>query len=352
MRITAGRRARVAAQLILAAVLLPWALPAQAHPAPARMDTAALGVAYRRAAGLPRLRSLLVWQDGRLLRERYFNGARATGRANIKSASKSILSALVGIAIGRGHLAGVDAPIARYLPQYFGDSTDPRKRGITIGHLLSMRAGLETTSFYNYGRWVTSRNWVRYAIAQPLVAEPGGPMIYSTGNTHLLSAALARATGTSTLTFARRHLATPLGITLASWQRDPQGVHFGGNDMYLTPREMLRFGVLYLQRGRYAGRQVVPAAWVDSSFVPRTTSGWSGHQYGYGWWITRVAAHPVFFAWGYGGQFIFLVPSLGLVVVTTSDPEVRSREGEHLAAIHGLVADLVVGAAGEETVDR
>ena len=107
---------------------------------------------------------------------------------------------------------------------------------------------------------------------------------------------------------------------------------------------MLRFGVLYLQRGRYRGRQVVPAAWVDSSLVPRTSSGGSGHQYGYGWWIKQVGEHPVYFAWGYGGQFIFVVSGLQLVVVTTSASDVAQREHGHVEAIHALLDEYVVPA--------
>jgi CubicO group peptidase (beta-lactamase class C family) len=208
-----------------------------------------------------------------------------------------------------------------------------------------MRAGLRSTSFDNYGAWVTSRNWVRSALAQPMVAPRGeqGPMIYSTGSTHLLSAILAQRTGTSTWQFAQRHLARPLGIDLRPWQADPQGIHFGGNDMYMTPRDMLRIGTLYLNRGEWNGRQVVPADWVDSSFVRRTSSPWNGNGYGYGWWTRTTHGVRVHYAWGYGGQFIFIVPTLELVVVMTSDAESR-REGGHNSALHGLLDSHIVPA--------
>jgi CubicO group peptidase (beta-lactamase class C family) len=346
-----GRWIALLSALTLVSVLGPTPVRKQAYPAPAAgrapagLDTALLAAAYRRAAELPRLRSLLVSWRGELVGERYFRGTRRADAANIKSASKSIMSALVGIAIERGHLRGTNQTLAELLPAYFDARSDPRKRAITVSDLLSMRAGLQSTSFENYGSWVTSRNWVRDAIRRPMVAEPGGEMIYSTGSTHLLSAALTRATGASTLAFARTRLATPLGITIRRWARDPQGIYFGGNDMYLTPRDMLRFGELYLHGGARDGRQIVPRAWIDSSFVARGRSGWSGHEYGYGWWIRSSGAHRVYFAWGYGGQFIFLVPSLELVVVTTSDSEV-SREGGHLDAIHGLFDQYIVPAVG------
>jgi len=323
--------------------------PVAARPAalPAPLDSARLAPIYAQARQLPRLRSLLVQSRGRLVGERYFHGATRARRANIKSASKSVISALVGIAIARGHIRGVDETLGELLPDQLGRDADPRKRAITVEDLLTMRSGLESTSFENYGSWVTSRNWVRDALRRPLVAEPGGPMIYSTGSTHLLSAILTRRTGASTHRFAQRALAAPLGITLRPWQRDPQGIYFGGNDMYLTPREMLRLGALYLNGGRASdGRQVVPRAWVEASLQPRTRSGWSGHEYGYGWWSRTSGAHRVFYAWGYGGQFIYVVPSLELVVVTTSQSEATRRDGGHLGAVHRLLDEIVAAAAG------
>lgn len=329
------------------AILATGEIAAQSAPtARSRLDAALLDSAFRRGAALPRLRSLLVARDGRLVRERYFRGAARDRAENIKSASKSIVSALVGIAIQQRHLEGVRQSIASFFPREFGTTTEPRKFGITIEDLLTMRSGLETTSFYNYGRWVSSGNWVRFALEQPMVADPGSEMIYSTGSSHILSAILTRATGRSTWDYANRQLAQPLGITLPRWQRDPQGIYFGGNDMYLTPRAMLAFGNLYLRRGRTLdGRQIVPARWVDSSFVSRTRSGWSGNEYGYGWWNRQLAGHRVYFAWGYGGQFIFVAPDLGLTVVTTSDPDERSREGDHLDAIYDLVERYIIPAA-------
>lgn len=310
-------------------------------------DSARLAGVYRRAAELPRLRSLLVQSRGRIVGERYFRGTTRATRANIKSASKSVISALVGIAIERGDLRGVDQTVAELLPAYVDASTDPRKRAITVEDLLTMRSGLESTSFENYGSWVTSRNWVRDALRRPVVAERGGnggEMIYSTGSTHLLSAILTRATGMSTYQFARRHFAEPAGITLRPWQRDPQGVYFGGNDMYLTPRDMLKFGTLYLNGGVANGRQVVPRAWIERSTRAYTRSGWSDNEYGYGWWLRNAGGHRVYYAWGYGGQFVFVVPALDLVVVTTSASDAGTRERGHLEAVYSLLEEIVEAA--------
>jgi CubicO group peptidase (beta-lactamase class C family) len=312
-------------------------------------DSATLLTAYQRAAELPKLRSLLVEWRGQLMGEQYFHGATRAGRTNIKSASKSIVAALVGIAIADGHLAGLHQTLGSALPAATR-SLDSAKRAITIEDLLTMRAGLQSTSFENYGGWVSSRHWVNDALRRPMVApagHDGGPMIYSTASSHLLSAILTRATGTSTYRYAVRELASPAGIRLQPWTTDPQGVYFGGNEMRMTPRDMLAFGRLYLNRGRTRdGTQVIPEAWVDSSLVPRTSSPWSGFQYGYGWWIRQARGYTVYFAWGYGGQFIFVVPSLELVVVATSEANANSRDGGHLWAVHSLLDELIIPAAG------
>lgn len=315
---------------------------ARRSPARTTLDTAALARAYDRAAQLPRLRSFLVQWKGDLIREKYYAAASAGRRTNVKSASKSIISTLVGIAIAQGKIEGLDQTIGELLPAETR-GLDSVKRSITVGDLVSMRSGLQSTSFDNYGSWVTSSNWVRNALSRPMVDEPGGRMVYSTASTHLLSAIVTRATGMSTYRFAERSLAQPLGIALRPWQKDPQGVYFGGNDMYLTPRDMLKLGALYLNRGAVDGKQIVPREWVDSSFVPRTVSPFNGNRYGYGWWMRTASGHDIHYAWGYGGQFIFIVPDLDLVVVMTSDAE-ASRDGSHTRELHRILEEDILPA--------
>jgi len=316
---------------------------------PAAAPTVSLDAAVKTAESLPRMRSLLVsWRDEFIV-ERYFHSARATSLTDIKSASKSVMSALVGIAIERGLLPGVDASIAPYFPDLSGATADARKKKITIADLLTMRSGLESTSRQNYGAWVQSPNWVRYVLSRPLLSPPGAQMDYSTGNTHLLSAILAKASGRDTWTFALEALAKPLGFNLARWPQDPQGIYFGGNEMLMTPREMAEFGELYLHRGRINGRQIVPAAWVAASFVERTQSPVSGHRYGYGWWIEEMGGHQTYYAWGFGGQYIFIVPDLELVVVTTSSASLGEDRREHRNAVYDMVEHSVIGAIAGAT---
>jgi CubicO group peptidase (beta-lactamase class C family) len=300
------------------------------------------------AKELPRLHSLLVSRDGTLILERYYNGFSAARPANVKSVAKSLISALVGIAIERRLIPDVDTPIVTYFPELKRDR-DQRKTKITVEDLLTMRPGLESTSNRNYGAWVQSRNWVQHALSRPMLAEPGEWMDYSTGNTHLLSAILTKVTGTSTWQFANDSLARPLGFTLAQWPRDPQGIYFGGNDMLLTPRQMVAFGELYLRRGRVNGKAIVPASWIETSMVPRGRSGWSGQRYGYGWWIRDLAGHSAYYAWGFGGQYIVVVPELDLVVVATSSSTVAEDRRSHRVTLFDLIEQQIVAPLGADS---
>ena len=295
------------------------------------------------------MRSLLVSWNGDLVLERYFNGAGQSGVTNIKSVSKSVISALIGIAIEQGHINAVEQPIVDYLGDLLPPDDNILKRHISVENLLTMQSGLETTSNRNYGVWVASSNWVRFALRQPLELPPGRLMEYSTGNTHLLSAILTEATGQSTLEFAREVLAEPLGFHLAPWPQDPQGIYFGGNDMEMTPRQMRAFGELYLNDGRANGTQIVPEDWVQDSLVRRAQSRRErSRYYGYGWWIREMAGHETPYAWGFGGQFILLVPELDLVVVTTSSSNPGSERRAHTRRMYDLVEYGVVAAVSEE----
>jgi CubicO group peptidase (beta-lactamase class C family) len=336
--------------LLLFGTLEVGKLVASEAPSPA-LEPTLHARAMDRAAQLPRLRSLLISIDGMLVEEQYFQGTRSSDWANLKSASKSVLSVLVGIALDQGYLESLQDPIWEFFPQYL-DAADAGKKKITLEDLLTMRSGLETTSNRNYGRWVQSGNWVHHVLTRRMVGEPGDRMIYSTGSSHLLSAVLTRATGMSTLDFARLHLGQPLAIRIPSWMRDPQGIYFGGNEMHMRPRAMLEIGELYLRGGRVKGRQVVSEAWVQASLKPRTQSRWSGRQYGYGWWIRTMSGHQVYYAWGYGGQFIFVVPDLQMVVVTTSSPLPGQGRRNHQRTIYDLMEHDLVPAADSSADPR
>jgi CubicO group peptidase (beta-lactamase class C family) len=239
-------------------------------------------------------------------------------------------------------LEGVDQRIAPILERDLPPDPDPRLAEITIGNLLSMQAGLDRMSGPNYGRWVSSRNWVRSALAQPFVDEPGGGMLYSTASTHLVSAILTRRSGRSTLTLARDWLGSLPGFSIAAWARDPQGIYLGGNEMAMSPRSLLAFGELYRNGGRTAdGRQLVPASWVQQYWRARTSSRFTGDGYGYGWFLRDMAGTPVRYAWGYGGQMLYIAPERATTIVMTSLVDHPSARTGHRDDLHALAARII-----------
>nr|WP_104666683.1 serine hydrolase [Ensifer adhaerens] len=346
IRFAAALLARIAALALVVSTL--FALPAAAQ-APAPVSGLLEDLALRQE--LDPLKTVIVARDGRILAERGYRGNRVTDPTNIKSASKSIISALVGIAIDKGLLAGPDQKIAPILKADLPASPDPRINDITIGHLLSMQAGLGRLSGPNYGRWVASRNWVRTALAQPFDDDPGGDMLYSTASTHLLSAILTKVSGKSTLALAREWLAPLDGFRIGAWDRDPQGIYLGGNQMAMSPRSLLAFGELYRNGGRTAsGQQLLSAEWIVASWQHRTNSRFSGDEYGYGWFERQIAGEEVHFAWGYGGQMLYIIPSLDLTVVMTSAESGPSARNGYRDALHLVLGEIITTVkAGPET---
>ena len=312
-------------------------------PVPYGLHPDSLERVFARADALDPLNSLLVAVGPDLVAEQYVRGMRASRGVNVKSASKSILSALVGIALHEGALDSLDQPIGPFFPDLLADA--PRKQQITLRNLLTMQAGLESTSFGNYGAWVSSSNWVRDALERPLTDAPGTDMTYSTGTSHLVSVLLTKATGVPTRRYAQEKLFDPLGVRIRSWQQDPQGYYFGGNNLALTPTALLRFGQLYLNGGRWNGTQVVPRDWVDASWHTYVQRTYRGFHFGYFWWHEDFGGRHAYFAWGYGGQFVFVVPSIDLVAVITSSLTNRPEDsGDHSGRIFRFVDETLIPA--------
>ena len=304
---------------------------------------ARLNAIVEQAERLDQLQTLIVAQHGQVIAERGYHGHRTNSPTNIKSASKSVISALVGMAIDKGILVGTEQSVAELLKDDLPPDPDPRLRQVTLGNLLSMQAGLGSTSGRHYGAWVASRNWVRAALARPFEADPGGAMIYSTGSSHLLSAILTRHTGLSTLQVARQWLAPLDGFAISAWSRDPQGVYLGGNEMAMTPRSLLAFGELYRRRGLTAtGERLLSEQWIETSWTPRTRSRFTGHGYGYGWFITQLGGEEVRYGWGYGGQMVYVLPGLDMTVVMTSSTQQPSSGAMgHRDALHRLLGEII-----------
>jgi CubicO group peptidase (beta-lactamase class C family) len=301
--------------------------------------------AVDRARTFDQIRSLVIGVNGDIVIAEAIRGPAVDRAVNVKSVSKTIVAALTGIAIDRGVLPGPDARLSDVAPDLIPRSADPKVGEITVADLLTMQAGLERTSGGNYGAWVSSRNWVADALSRPMVAEPGSRMLYSTGSYHVLGAVLTEVTGRSLLDLARSWLGAPLDVDIPPWTRDPQGYYMGGNEMSLSPLAMFRFGEVYRLGGAVGDTRVMSEQWVRESLTPRTRSFFSGDLYGFGWFIRRVGEHEVAYARGYGGQMIYVVPSLALTVAVTSDPNLPARSDGHVGDLNRLLADVILPEA-------
>ena len=300
------------------------------------------GICYSVAEEMPYLRSVLVIRHGNLLVEWYFNDGTRTAAFHIHSASKSFMSALIGIAFREELLQSLDEKLIDFFPEYFNPSLDPRKQNITIKHLLTMTAGFNFSE--STDEWIaysTSDNWVKYAIELPLMHGPGEDWHYSTVQTNLLSAILTRAADRSTRDFAEEYLFGPLGISISHWHQDPQGYYTGGHEMYFVPRDMARLGYLYLNNGSIDGEQIIPSSWVQDSWFTHSEEIYPGVGYGYQWWLEQLVGYDAFAALGLGGQFIYCIPELDLVVVTTATGSILDYNPIQQPAIRQLIGYIL-----------
>jgi CubicO group peptidase (beta-lactamase class C family) len=270
-----------------------------------------------------KINTCLIFHKDSIVFEYYKNGKMREKLHKVNSVTKSILSILVGIAIDRKELEGVNLSISRFFPE-ISDS----KARITIENLLTMSPGLFWPEFGEWGGrpfpMINSKDWVKFFLEREIVEPPGQHMYYNSGCSHLLSAILQKATGTSLIEYAKQYLFKPLGIEDFQWHTDSKGIAIGGFGLSLKAIDMLKIGKLMLQNGKYMNQVVVSDNWVKESTLPRYHTYNKIGSYGYHWWImTDNSNQPInphtYFAMGYGGQYIIVVPEYELVVTFTSE---------------------------------
>lgn len=244
----------------------------------------------------------------------------------LQSVTKSVTSALIGIAIARGEIASIDTPITHWFDTTTIANLDDRKRRITLRHILTMSPGIAWDESLPYTDPANSAiileassDWVAYVINLPMSHEPGTHWAYSSGASQLMGAILAKATGKSVADYAREHLFTPLGIREFYWKQTPTGLHDTEGGLYLRTEDLARIAWLYLQRGNWNGRQLVPNSWVEQSLNASAPTA-PGARFGYGfqWWLYPDPTKPgnmLPYGSGYGGQFPILFPDDSMVVV-------------------------------------
>ncbi len=296
----------------------PFILP----PGEGGLNPAPLLAAHQRILrDLPDVTSLLVARAGRLAFEAYFQGGPEDAR-DVQSVTKSVLSLLVGAALGQGHLQGLDQPVLSLLPELAAHVVDDRWTRVTVRHLLTMTSGLpsELTDEAYDEAYMAAPDPVRFAVGQRLAGEPGADFRYSNAGAHLLGAALARVVGQDLAEYAQANLFTPLGVPHAHWTRDPQGRPMADGGLRLRSRDVLRVGQLVLQRGGWAGQRLVPAGWIADATRPHVPGYvWMEGlpDYGLLWWVTAEGGAPVWYATGFGGQYLAVFPELDAVAVMT-----------------------------------
>ncbi len=293
-------------------------------PQEAGASASALEAAVQRAGRNHRMRSLLVAKDGRIVLEEYFGAMTRDSLHDVRSVTKSVVSLLAGVAVDRGWIASLDDPASSYLGPY-GEEMSESSRKITVRHLLTMTAGFEWDEHGgdSYARWIQSDDPVRHLLELPTAAPPGERYRYNSAAVHLLGLVIEGATGVGLPDFAQRVLFDHIGVKAARWERMPMGQHNGGSGLDLSTRDLARLGWLALEEGRSGWMSVVPRDWIRAS----TTEGWelglplgglSGIDYGRLWWLAPSAPFPLYFAWGYGGQFVVVSPEEKLVVAATN----------------------------------
>lgn len=291
--------------------------------------------------------SVSVVKDGYLCYEKHFEYYNHSNIHLIHSVTKSVISALIGIANSTGMIQDLDEPVVEIFSNRTIQNLDTRKEAMTVRHLLEMKSGLEVndisvpyfsdkiaysdftfrTNITNVfpGTWLNflfpdndftrlmvSSDWTQFALDKPMAAAPGAEWRYSDCITHLLSAIIREKTGMNTEAFARQYLFDPLNITDYLWWEDPSGLSLGADGLWLKPNDMLKFGYLYLNNGEWNNTQIIPSEWVETSTKDHSGKG----NYGYQWWIDTTRNN--YYADGLGGQLIFVKPDKNLVCALTA----------------------------------
>jgi CubicO group peptidase (beta-lactamase class C family) len=314
------------------------------------LDPERLTLLHEHAQGIATLHSILIVRSGFIVFEEYYHGWSQNHLHNVNSVTKSVTSALVGIALREGLLHDLDQPVLSFFPEYTPQVLDSRKQAITLRHVLSMSSGLAPMPADEIWTFLERSASVQRLLHRPIHHDPGQVFTYDELGAHLVSLLLNRVTGMPIASFAQTRLFEPLGIwrdeqgtwypwksgtQIADaphpfglwkkdedvlWSVDTHGYHIGGFGLQLTTREMAKFGYLYLRQGQWEDQYIIPAEYVQDSWRQHSVTE-KGEAYGYFWFLPRWHGYTVCCAVGFGGQLIAVVPELDLVVAITCHPE-------------------------------
>ncbi len=311
---------------------IPWPTPdwEEASPEARGMDSNRLMQLHTfiQDQSLP-IYAMLIVRHGALVFEHYYQGYTTHSSFPIASCTKSILSSLIGIAFCKDSLHAFDQTLPDFLADEHLFKLDEQKRVITLRHLLTMVSGMDNLSSGRY-HFEGYKSYMEAVFATPLLNPPGQAFCYGDPPVQVLAYLLESVMQTDLLTFATEQLFRPLKIATDvqhgfRWEKTPEGRYRGASGLHLRPRDMAKFGYLYLHRGYWEDQPLIPSSYAQASIQAHNTGGWpEDDAYGLLWWITTLGEHAAFFAAGLGGQFIFVVPAVDLVVVISSEYERRS----------------------------
>ncbi len=285
------------------------------------MDSAPLAQALEMARNREvNIHSLLIVRNGFQVLDAYFYPFGRASTHDVASVTKSITSVLVGIAVDEGYFSGAEQTVLSLFPGQPIKNVSEQKRALTLAHLLTMTSGLDCRfepAEPTLREMMRSPEWVPFVLDLPMISKPGSNFVYCSSGFHLLSGILSRTTGQSAFEFARGQLFGPLGINESSWPADRQGINHGWGDLQMLPTDMAKIGYLFLNQGRWDGRQILSAGWIAKSTAPLIELRGREQCYGYGWWVYPRRKPMIYEALGRGGQRISVCPEKNLVVVFT-----------------------------------
>jgi CubicO group peptidase (beta-lactamase class C family) len=290
------------------------------------------------ARRLPHIRSVLIVRRGYIVFEDYSRGLTADDLHEVASITKSVTSATVGLALADGSLRSVDQSVLSFFPDQAQRLQAAAYADVTLRHLLTLTTGLRWREDH-FRDWLEADNQIEFALSLPSGGKPGQRFDYNTPSTHLLSAIVQRATGKTLAMYSKDALFAPLGISRFRWRADRQGHSLGGVGLELRSRDLAKLGLLYVSGGIWENRQLLPKAWIQVSTVPHSKGGPpEDAAYGFLWWIAEIRGRSMFFAGGFGGQYLAVVPQDDIVIVITSNLQAPHRENR------SLIADFILRA--------
>ncbi len=305
----------------------------------------------RVAAETPLLSALLVVRGGQLVAERYYNGFEAEESFAVWSVAKSVTTIAAGIAFREGLFTDLNQTLGELMPDRIPAAADPRVQDITLEHLLTSTSGWEWDGRINFRRHDETDD-LDLALTRPMTCDPGDCFEYDNSNSNLLSYLIGSMSGGTMAEYLQPRLFDPLGIARPEWLVTDDGANRGAGGLEMTPAGVTKLGSLYLNGGMWEGERIVDEAWVTASTTEQasgtsSTSGVNisnGSAYGYQWWVTETSGYPAFYGNGYGGQTLYVVPDLDLVVSTAvAGTDVNAPENQQ--PVIPIIEDLIVPAA-------